>query len=221
MGLQLNQLNVNWQQFEKIPLRNKVIGLAVAAALIAGLFFYFMYLPKQKELAQLKSRLADVQRQYNEKKAIADNLQTFQEEVRRLDEKLAQALVKLPNTAEIDKILIDLPNLAKEEELTVVSFKPGSETGKGFYAEVPLQLSLRGAYGKLAKFFEKVGRLNRIISIGDTTLVSDKAKMPDGSMLLKADVVARTYTFVQNAPAADTDKKGKAKSPAQGKGKNK
>lgn len=202
MGLQL-KVNVNWQQLEKIPLKNKVAGLVFACVLIGGLFFYFMYLPKQKELGNLERQLADVQRQYNEKKAIADNLQTFQEEVRRLNEKLAQALTKLPNTAEIDRILIDLPNLAKEEELTVVNFKPGKEQPKGFYAEVPLTLSLRGPYNKLAKFYEKVGRLNRIISVDETSLVVENAKNTEGVIMLKADVLANTYTFVeqQQAPA--------------------
>lgn len=207
MGLQLNQLNINWQQLEKIPLRNKAIGLVVVCALIGGLFFYFMYLPKTKQLSTLKTQLADAQRQYNEKKAIADNLQTFQEEVRRLNEKLAQAKIKLPNTAEIDRILIDLPNLAKEEELTVVTFKPGKEESKGFYAQVPLNLELQGPYNKLAKFFEKVGRLNRIISIGDATLQAQGARNADNNIILKATVVAKTYTFVEK-PQAD-DGKGK------------
>lgn len=207
MGLQL-KVNVNWQQLEKIPLKNKVAGLVFACALIGGLFFYFMYLPKQKELGTLERKLADVQRQYNEKKAIADNLQTFQEEVRRLNEKLAQALTKLPNTAEIDRILIDLPNLAKEEELTVLNFKPGKDNPKGFYAEVPLNLSLRGPYNKLAKFYEKVGRLNRIISVDATSFTVESAKTAiDGAVILKAEVLANTYTFVeqptqqQQAPA--------------------
>lgn len=208
MGLQL-KVNINWQQFEAIPLKNKVAGLVFACALIGGLFFYFMYLPKQKELGTLETQLANVQRQYNEKKAIADNLQTFQEEVRRLNEKLAQALTKLPNTAEIDRILIDLPNLAKEEELTVVNFKPGKEVLKGFYAEVPLTLSLRGSYNKLAKFYEKVGRLNRIISIDETALAVEPSKNFDGSVMLKAEVLANTYTFVDQ-PATGKVPAGKA-----------
>ena len=207
MGLQLDQLNINWQQIEKIPIRNKLIGLGVLCALLGGLFFYFMYLPKQKELDGLNEELAASQRKYNEKKAIADNLQTFQEEVRRLNEKLALALTKLPNTAEIDKILIDVPNLAKEEELVVGSFKPGKESGQGFYAEVPFDLTLVGSYNRIAKFFEKVGKLNRIISIGAISLGSPKSTA-DGTTL-QANVHATTFTFVEQT--ADKNAPGGAK----------
>lgn len=195
MALQLNQLNINWQAIEKYPTRNKVIILLVVCGLLGGLFFYFMYLPKQKELDGLNIELDAAQRTYNEKKAIADNLQTFQEEVRRLNEKLALALTKLPNTSEIDKILIDLPNLAKEEELVVASFKPGAQSAKGFYAEIPISLSLQGAYNRMAKFFEKIAKLNRIIAVGNVTFTGPRPG-PDG-VRLNAEVQAFTYAFIE------------------------
>ena len=201
------QININWQQLEKIPVKTKAAAVVGLALLIAGLFFYFVYLPKQKELDLLNEQLATVQRSYNEKKAIADNLPTFQEEVRRLNERLSLALAKLPNTAEIDKILIDVPNLAKEEELVVKVFRPGKESPKDFYAVVPLSLELQGSYNRLAKFLEKVAKLNRIISIGDIVLGGGTAR-PDGQVILKATVQAQTYTFVEKAaPAPATQEK--------------
>jgi type IV pilus assembly protein PilO len=209
MALQLNQLNINWQAIEKFPVRNKLIILAVLCGLIGGLFFYFMYLPQQKQLDKLNADLETAQRQYNEKKAIADNLQTFQEEVRRLNEKLAQALTKLPSTTEIDKILIDVPNLAKEEELVVATFRPGKEGPKGFYAEIPLTLQVQGGYNRIAKFLEKVGKLNRIISIGNISL-STQGKATAVDAKLNADISALTYKFVENGKA-DSKDKGKGK----------
>lgn len=193
------KINIDWQQLEKIPLKTKVAAVVGLAILMAGLFFYFLYLPEQKTLASLNEQLAAVQRNYNEKKAIADNLPTFQEEVRRLNERLSLALAKLPNTAEIDKVLIDVPNLAKEEELVVKVFKPGKESPKDFYAVVPLSLELTGSFNRLAKFLEKVAKLNRIISIGDITLGGGTLR-PDGQVILKATVQAQTYTFVETAP---------------------
>ena len=190
------KVNINWQQLEKIPLKTKVAVLAGILILIAGLFFYFAYLPQTKEITQLQGQLAQVQRTYNEKKAIADNLPTFQEEVRRLNERFSLALAKLPNSSDIDKILIDVPNLAKEEDLIVGAFTPGHETASGFYATVPFSLQLSGKYNSLAKFFEKVGRLNRIIAIGDITLTGKSGAKDAGSPTLSASVQAKTYRFI-------------------------
>jgi type IV pilus assembly protein PilO len=194
MGL---QVNINWKQLEKIPLKQKAAGLVALVVLMVGLYFYFLHLPKQKELVKLQGTLAQVQREYNEKKAIADNLPTFQEEVRRLNERFVVVLEKLPTSSDIDQILIDLPNLAKEEELIVKSFRPGRDVPRGFYAAVPLSLSLVGDYNRLAKFFEKVGRLNRIIAVGDIAL-------KPGTDGLEATVSAQTFKFIQEpaTPAA-------------------
>ncbi len=203
------QVNINWQQLEKVPVKTKAAVLVAVLALIGGLFYYFLYLPKSQELDQLNQQLAELQREYNATKAIADNLPTFEEEVRRLNERFAVALTKLPNSAEIDKILIDLPNLAKEEELGVKSFKPAPNRGKGFYAVVPLNLKMTGPYNRLAKFFEKIGRLNRIIAVRDVKfrVLSGKG-VREGEVTLDADVQAETYTFVEN-PGADPKNKKK------------
>ena len=201
-NIDLKKLNINWQQLEKVPVKIRAAVVGGLCVLIAVLFVYFVYLPMQKQIAGLNEQLVTAQRNYNEKKAIADNLPTFQEEVRRLNERLALALTKLPNTTEIDRILVDVPNLAKEEELVVTRFNPGREMPKDFYSVVPLQLQLKGSYGRLAKFFEKVSKLNRIISVGDVSFEGPDTR-PDGQVLLSASVQASTYTFLGKAPVDD------------------
>ncbi len=195
MGL---QVNIDWKQIEALPVKTKAAALVGLLVLIGGLFFYFMYLPQTKALARAKVQYEKVRKEYNEKKAIADNLPSFQEEVRRLDERLEVALKKLPSTSELDRILIDVPNLAKEEELVVRSFRPGSEQQQNFYAVVPLQLELTGNYNRLARFFEKVGKLDRIITIGNVNFKPVKSKDQGTENHVEAKVSAQTYRFVDN-----------------------
>lgn len=204
------QLNINWQQIEKIPLKTKVLGLIIILFLIGGLFFYFLYLPLTKELVQVEAKLAQEDKVYREKKAIADNLETFKEEVRRLNERLDLALQKLPNNTEIDKILIDVPNLAKEEEMQVTAFKPGKETTQDFYASIPFTLELTGTYSHIAKFIEKVARLPRIIKISDISLKPARTEKGAGQTMLTATMSAVTYRFAQQTatPAGKDNKKG-------------
>lgn len=197
MGL---QVDIDWKQIEKVPLQARVGILAGLLALIGGLFFYFMYLPQQQQLQREQDRLAQVQREYNENKAIADNLETFQAEVDRLNERFEIALRQLPDTSEIDQILIDLPNLAREEELTVRTFRPGSDQQQDFYARVPLTLELTGSYHQIARFFEKVGRLDRIINIGNIALSPSRGDDAE----LDVRVSAETYRFVERAEAPQT-----------------
>lgn len=198
MGL---QVDIDWKKLEKVPLQARAGILAGVVALIGGLFFYFMYLPEKQQLEREEGRLATVQREYNENKAIADNLATFQEEVDRLNERFEIALRKLPDTTEIDQILIDLPNLAREEELIVRTFRPGSDQPQDFYARVPLSLEVSGTYHQVARFFEKVGRLDRIINIGNISLSPTRGS---GADVLDVSVNAQTYKFVERAQQPQT-----------------
>src|SRR5262245_32825095 len=98
-----------WQQI--VDLLNKlstgkkliILGL-VLVAIIVG-YFFSIYVPKQQTIKTLEDQLSKIEVDLTEKKAIADNLPKFQEEVARLDEELQKQLKKLPNKAEIPKIL--------------------------------------------------------------------------------------------------------------------
>jgi type IV pilus assembly protein PilO len=206
--MELPKVNIDLQQLERIPLKTKAAVLVGVLALIGGLFFYFMYLPQTKVLATQERQLANVMREYNENKAIADNLEEFQEEIRRLNQRFEEALERLPSSADIDQLLIDLPNLAKEEDLVVRLFRPGNQQARGFYAVVPLSLELTGSYNRVAKFIEKVAGLSRIVTVKDVEL-SPASGADSDSIQLSVRMSAETYTFVEQQTSA-------AAAPAQG-----
>lgn len=188
----------------KWPTRKKVLVWAVVCVVV-GLVYYFLgFQPRLQELRRLDDTYARLGRELRENQAIADNLALVKEEVRRLDQKLAAALEKLPNKEEIPNLLRTVSDLGRESGLEFLLFKPAPPVPKEFYAEVPLEIQVLGRYHDVALFFDRVGKLPRIVTIQDLDLGG--AKQSGGSVKLTASCKATTFKFLEPAEKEALDK---------------
>lgn len=217
-------INVYLDKVTKLPTPHKAGIMAGVVILILVAYYFFIYLDKQNDLAKVEKKLKSQESELAEKKAIADNLGKFREEVDKLQNKLREALAKLPNESEIDKLLVDIPNLGKESGITFTKFVPKSEKSKGFFAEVPIQIEITGRYIDLATFFYKLSNLSRIVNVRNISInpISGKKQGEAGQdqgdteqvTLLKIEGEATTYRFVEKKQSSEengvnTKKKGK------------
>nr|WP_320050605.1 type 4a pilus biogenesis protein PilO [uncultured Desulfuromonas sp.] len=193
----------------KMPLYQRVLLLFVLLGVIVGGYVYFLYLPAKEELAKQQKSNQKVLVELQEKRRIANNLPRFKAEYEKMKKQLDLALNELPNESEIPSLLTSVAGLARDNGLEVLEFKPGKENPKGFYAEVPVALKLRGNYHEMALFCEAVSNLARIVNINNLNL--SKPALVDGVTMLSVTNTVMTYRFVENPPAQKTTKKGKKK----------
>ncbi|MCG8588642.1 MAG: type 4a pilus biogenesis protein PilO [Proteobacteria bacterium] len=182
------------EQLGKLP---KNVRLAIVTALIAaaGAAYYFLvYQAAASELAALRNKEQELQRQLNEVRAVAANLTTFEDEVANLERELNLALRQLPNQKELEVLLSDISNLGKRVGVDIVSFERQSEREKAFYAEVPIQLTLEGKFHDVARFFDRIAKLPRIVNVSELkiTVASDTAD----ATVLKVVGTATTFRFL-------------------------
>jgi type IV pilus assembly protein PilO len=76
----------------------------------------------------------------------------------------------------------------------VVLFRQKPEVFQDLYAEVPVEMSVRGSYHQIALFFDKVRRLDRIVNISDTNMKNPQ--LVGGQMQVDAAFAATTYRFL-------------------------
>ena len=202
----------------KWPTRKKAIAWVLCGLAVILLYNFLGFQPRLKQLRGLQDEYERLGKDLRENQAIADNLPLVKDEVRRLDAKLALALEKLPNGEEIPTLLRTVSDLGREAGLDFLLFKPGAPVPKQFYAEVPLELQVVGRYHDIATFFDRVGRLPRIVTIQDLELSGAKAgpassklsaQTPAG-MRLVASCKATTFKFLEPGEAAAAADKGKA-----------
>lgn len=188
-------MDINVEVIKKLPTKQKAIALVVILVLIAGLYWYLAYNPKAVELAGLVASSEKLQAELTESQALAADLPRFKEEVVKLNEQLKKALIELPDKKEIPSLLTNISNLGTESGLEFLSFKPMPEAPAGFYARVPVALNVKGSFYEVATFFDKVGKLPRIVNISDVT--TGGAKLEGGKLVLTTSCLATTYRFIE------------------------
>ena len=198
----------------KLSKPKKVLILVAILCVMAGLYVYAFFVPRQDELKVAKGELSKLTKELNESRAIARDLQKFKEQVEKLNEELKNALTQLPNEKEIPEILKTISSLGKESNLEFTLFKPKPEEPQQFYAKVPIELTVLGSYHNIGIFFDKVSKLPRIINVVDfnMTRVKDIKGRSESEILVKTSCMINTYRFIEKkSEEKKSEKKGVSK----------
>jgi len=183
----------------KLPTPKKVLILVIILCAMAGLYLWRFFLPGQEEFSAAQREGSKLENELNNSKAIARDLQKYNEQVARLNEELRNALTQLPNEKEIPEILKTISGLGKESNLEFTLFKPRPEQPQEFFADVPIDLVALGSYHNVGIFFDKVSKLPRIINVIDFNLTKAKdiKGKNENEILLTTSCMIRTYRFIE------------------------
>lgn len=185
----------------KLPSSKKILILIGILAVIAGFYFYLFFIPAQEELRASRTELDKLMKELNEGRMITRDLEKFKAQLEKLNAELNNALTQLPNEKEIPEILKNISRLGKESNLEFILFKPKNEEPQQFYAKVPIDLVVLGSYHNVGLFFDKIGKLPRIINIVDfnmTRMKETKGKEMDN--FIRTSCLITTYRFIEKKP---------------------
>ncbi len=182
------------EQVAKLPRAARIGILAGLVVAIGAGYFFGVYQGMSDEVQQLRAKELELQRKLTEVRSIAANIGAFEEEITELEAQLAVALRQLPNEKQIEVLLTDISNLGKTAGIEIKSFARKPEVAHDFYAEVPLELQLEGSYHNIAKFFDLVSKLPRIVNMGSISMAV--AKESELETRLKVTGTATTFRFV-------------------------
>lgn len=186
----------------KLPAYQRFLLLLILMSLLVVGFYFMLYQGQLEAFSREEKTLETETAKLIENRRIAANLPRFKAEYESLKIELDKALTELPDKKEIPTLLTSIGDLARQQGLEVIQFKPASEVRKEFYAEVPVDLKLTGSYHDVAMFFDSVGNLPRIVNIDG--LKMGGAKTVDDRTALSVDCRATTFRFIETA-----DEKGK------------
>lgn len=181
------------EKIEVIKMPIRILILAGTLIVFAALFTWLVYMPKTKQIADTQTRIEDLNTKLDRAKMQRKKLPKVREEKKKVDMQFEAALKLLPNDMEIPELLTKISELGVNSNLFIEVFQPGNNRKKGFYAEVPISLKIKGRYHDVAVFFEKIGNMERIMNIQNVTMKPVKERSTD----LNVACNAITYTFVK------------------------
>jgi len=183
------------ERLVKLPLVPKIIATAVMVALLTAGNWFFVINDLNDRAEAARTKIRSLEEDLVKKRVIADNLNQYRRDREILERRLAEALTRLPQQADIDDLLRQLNDVGKKSGLEIVSLEPGSETPQTFYASIPIRMQVSGNYHEIAVFFESVSKLRRIVNISGIQFDSPTRK--NEKVVLNASYLATTFRFLE------------------------
>ncbi len=192
-----------FENVEKIKIQVRIAIFVGTIVLMTAAFLYIFYLPNKEEINKTEQQIAALGAKLNQAKARAARLDDFEAQKAEVDAQFAEALKLLPDSKEIPSLLRTISQLGADAGLEFLLFSQGKETSRDFYMEISHSLEVSGPYHNVAVFFDKVGRMERIVNILN---VSMKPVQPLSTTLItRCDAV--TYYFKGKGDVNTTSKK--------------
>jgi len=202
-----------WERIEELSAVRRVLVLVAVVVLLVGGFTYFLYLPRQAEIAKLEKRAEEIATQRNQISARLGNVEALRAEVRELKARFARAQAQLPDKKEIPELLSQISSAGRQSGLEILRFKQLPEEYADFYAAVPVEIVVRGNYFQVAKFFDRVAKLDRIVNVSD--IVISEPEQVGNDISVETRCRATTFRFLDEGErkkvAEEKKKKGKKK----------
>lgn len=164
-----------FEKVEKIKMPVRILILVGTIVVLAGAFVWLYYLPKTADIEAMVKKNQKLSKELAEVKKRAQNLDEFEQKFERVNLQLEEALEILPDSKEIPSLLTNITQLGRQAGLQFLLFNPQAERSQDFYIEIPVSIRVSGSYHRVAQFFDKVGRMDRIVNILNVSMKPEEA----------------------------------------------
>lgn len=150
------------------PAKAIVILLMCGAILFAG--YYLDTSNQLLELEQAQQKENTLKQEFESKQAKAGNLDAYKEQMLEIQHSFGAMLQQLPSKTEVAALLVDISRVGIQSGLEFELFKPETEQPKEFYAELPIDIRVKGDYHKFGNFASGISALSRIVTLHDLNI---------------------------------------------------
>jgi len=186
-------------QLNKIPIPQKlgILGALVAALTAAN--YFLLVQPMFEEITSKQQDLRRLEDDLIQKQQIANNLGQFKHDKEVLERKLAQALTELPNETNMGELISSIYEIGSKSGLVINNIEPQGEQPQGFYAAIPVVMSVTGNYHEIGVFLDSLSKLARIVNV--TNIKMTGPREVNEKLVVQASYVATTFRFLPQTPA--------------------
>ena len=192
--IQSNLESLDPENIGSWPLLFRIV-IWIVVFLICGAAVYWFFLKNTLHTLEMKQREETTLIQsYTAKASDAANLNALKLQMAEMKQTFGALLRQLPEDTEVPGLLEDISQLGLDSGLEFESIGLGKEFVKEFYAELPIDIKVKGGYHSLATFVSGISALPRIVTLHNYTLApTDKS---NDNLLMT--VTAKTYRYSAN-----------------------
>ena len=175
-------------------------GIGIAAVLLLGAYWYFLYKPKAAELAVTQAHVDSLEKKNQQAKAdiATGSLQKLRAQSAEYEQSLKVMRQLVPRSNEVPALLEDISTAARRVGLDLATVEPMPVLPGEQFDTYRYKLAVTGGYHPVGQFLSNVGSLNRIIapvtmSIKLHGTTQTKAKPKKGESLVDTEFQVQTY----------------------------
>jgi type IV pilus assembly protein PilO len=172
-------------------------GAVIAGGAIVTAALFFTVFKSQSE------KNTTAQHALDQKIAENNELESYRPKLKQIEQQLAELKQQLeiearivPNEKQVDGFITMLDGEAQKAGVELRRYTAKPTAAKEYYTEVPFDLELDGPYYSMLNFFDRVGKLERIVNVSG--LLVSTTKNPTGAK------AKHTYQYAPNESVVAT-----------------
>jgi type IV pilus assembly protein PilO len=188
--IDINDLDTN--NMGSWPPAIKALAGILLMILMFSLGYSFSISDLRSQLELKREEESTLKEQFADKAHMAANLELYTQQMKEMENSFGVLLRQLPSDTEVPGLLEDITRTGLGSGLEFEEIKLLPENTQQFYIELPIQITVTGAYHDLATFVSGVAGLPRIVTLHDFDLAPAN---PEGGPKLRMSILAKTYRY--------------------------
>ncbi|MGD2166714.1 MAG: type 4a pilus biogenesis protein PilO [Gammaproteobacteria bacterium] len=192
---ELQSLDMNEPGRWPVAFRIAAVVLVFLAVSAFGVYMW-VYKTDIPDLRQAETEETNLRSTFENRQRLAASFDAYREQLAEIERSFGTMLRQLPGRTEVDNLLVDISQTGLGAGLEEELFRPLGERRADFYAELPIEIRLRGSYHELGEFASGIAALPRIVTLHDIEIT--QAPNSDDFDDLVLNVTAKTYRYLED-----------------------
>jgi type IV pilus assembly protein PilO len=192
--------NIDLNNVGNLPVPVKLVLLVVIFVVLVFLGYWVLWSDQIEEWDQAVAKEQELRDTFLIKKSQAVKIDAYRQQMVDIEKTFGALLKQLPDKSQMDGLLTDINQAGLGRGLEFELFKPGAEVIADLYAEMPIQVKVKGTYHDIGAFATDVSKLSRIVTLNNLNIMPMNKDAKDG--LLSMEAVAQTYRYLDSSEVA-------------------
>jgi type IV pilus assembly protein PilO len=175
-------------------------GVVIVGGALVSVALYFTVFKSQSEKnVTAQHALEDKVRENNELESYRPKLKQIEQQLAELKQQLEIEQRIVPDEKQVDGFMTMLDSEAQKAGVELRRYTAKPISSKEYYSELPFDVELDGPYYSMLNFFDRVGKLDRIVNISG--LLMSTTRNPKGAKAKKSYQYAPNESVVATCTA--------------------
>ena len=144
------------------------------AALVTAALYYTVFKGQSDKNAAAEHAVQEKVRENNELESYRPKLKDMERQLANLKQQLEIERRIVPDEKQVDTFIETMNGEAQKAGVELRRYTALPVSAKEYYTEVPFDLELDGPYYSMLNFFDRVGKLERIVNVSGLLVANTK-----------------------------------------------